>query len=111
MRQGEAREAECRRAADLRIMEEQRLAREDHLVQEDQAEMLCWEIPRMEPNTDVEDFLELFKEQAAERKLDKNKWISHLQPVLNDRCRSAFMALPTTDYDRVKDHLIQQCGI
>ena len=69
-----------------KILEQTKAEREKHKL-----------IPKPQPMTakeDVDDYLELFKMNMADRDIPKNIWAHHLIPLLNSNCRAAVAYLP-----------------
>ena len=113
----DARAAEERRATERRLESAARKEEADRLEVLKRAEQLRRDTPkmaRMTPETDVEEFIELFEVYVEELQLDQQRWLSFFRPLLNDECRDAMMGLSQrdrADYVTVRDHIIDQCGV
>ena len=72
-------------------------------------------IPKPQPMTakeDVDEYLELFEINMADRDIPKNIWAHHLIPLLNSNCKAAVASLPLGakyHYKTVTDLLTNTC--
>lgn len=97
------------RIEELRFQEKQR--QEERLAENRRRDTP--KMSRMTTDSDIDEYFQLFEVYVGDIKLEKQYWMSYLRPLLNDRCRTAFMAMEVDergDYDLVKEHILNQCG-